>query len=365
MIRMDEIKICIIDEYIEMDKLKKLVPDVPTIKTIQKEAVLINQEISHGTICLAILLESLKKCAVIDKVSVEHFSVSENGNPRTYAALLNALRYCINKRFNIISMSIGVFGRICAQDIHPIVNKLQDTLIVAAASNIGRITYPASMPTVLGVKSATDPLAPRFSVVDAPPDGIELVANIPDTSVMKAIHERYDVTCSGSNSILVPQVSAEIISQSIKYAQKPTKRIATNWLSMNTKVGKEYYNPQLGGIGEEYIVPAIAFPYHVDETSKVIYKAFQLKRIFENQDYLCAIISDIFTSNDFIQGYYQLDIKSPFDCISYYQYAVSDSLIVVFAQTALLQRCSCDLVISNWREMTSFELCQTILQRFS
>ena len=92
MIRMDEIKICIIDEYIEMDKLKKLVPDVPTIKTIQKEAVLINQEISHGTICLAILLESLKKCAVIDKVSVEHFSVSENGNPRTYAALLNALQ---------------------------------------------------------------------------------------------------------------------------------------------------------------------------------------------------------------------------------------------------------------------------------
>lgn len=77
---MNKVKVCIIDEGLEVGKLNELVSDIPPINIIQDKGFHNTSEIGHGTICSALLLESLHKYNIMDEVSITHYSVTGNGD---------------------------------------------------------------------------------------------------------------------------------------------------------------------------------------------------------------------------------------------------------------------------------------------
>ena len=347
-----------------MDKLGQLIHNVPAITTLQRTTEDRINEISHGTLCVAMLIEALEAHNILEETHITHLSISDGYQPRSYMGLQSSLKYCVERKPDLVSISVGIYGRNGAKELNKILPNLNETLFVAAASNTFQLTYPAALPTVLGVKQLPSYRNIRYSKSLYIPDGIDLLANLKETPLMKNLKKDYGIDCTGSNSVLIPQVSAEIVAQSIEKGKKPTKYLALNWLAQNISAEFDFYFPRISGEDEDNKVPIILFPYQDGEKKEVIQKAFQLKRAFESRMDSCSIISDLFTCADFVTGYYRLDTKRPADCISYYQYAVSDSLILVFAKTDVIKDCPYDLLISDWRDISIQKLCFLILQKF-
>jgi len=362
---MDKVKVCIIDESIEVDTLNELVSDIPPINIIPYNQCQNASEISHGTICLALLLEALQSHNLMDKVSITHYSVTENGAPRTYKAFMGALQYCIQNRMDIVSMSIGVMNRICAGEINQVLNVLRDTLIVASASNNCKLSYPASMPSVLGVKNSPLQFGQGYTVVDDPPDGVELIANLPKSSVMKKIQQRYKYISADSNSFLAPRVCAEIINKSLINEIKATKRLAMQWLKSDVRSARKSYNFFSNETVEDDTIPIIHLEYKNETAEQVLSRAKKIKSKFDCLQYPCALISETIDMNDFVQGFYHLDTTHGTDCIDYYRYVVSDSLILVLSRRKTTLNYPFDYVFPNWVNWDISNICYHILQQFN
>ncbi len=361
---MREIKICIIDESVEVNKLEDFFSNIPPINIVPYGESQNISGISHGTICLAILLEALKEEKLIGKVSLTHYSVTENREPRTYRALINALQYCVQNRMDIVSISIGVMNRVFAKEINRIISSTDETLIVAAASNDGKLTYPAALPCVLGVKSSFLKSVPRYSIADNPSDGVEVIANLPKSSVMEKMEKQHIFLSEYSNSFIVPQVCAKIVSESLAKERRATKELAINWLYGDVRSRKKSYKFSQAQTVEDDKIPIIQLECKGQITAKVLSRAKKIKSRFDSLLYPCSLVAETIVTDDFIQGIYQLDTTLAADCIGYYQYVVSDSLILVLSRSETILAYPFDFVFSDWIDLKISEICNLILQKF-
>ena len=105
---------------------------------------------NHATLC----------AAVIEKYAdhVQFYSIkvmSDLTHTCTADALLNALRFCKEQNWNRILMSIGTTVREKMEDLRKEIYFMVELgfVIVAAASNSGNYTVPASLPGVFGVRA--------------------------------------------------------------------------------------------------------------------------------------------------------------------------------------------------------------------
>lgn len=108
------------------------------------------EEDSHSAICLKIFEENLNDLSMCDTYLYTVMADYQKGN---VDELITALDLCINEKVDIINMSIGTTD---IKDGKKIERKLQEVLnkgikVVAAMSNSGSYTYPASCTGTIGV----------------------------------------------------------------------------------------------------------------------------------------------------------------------------------------------------------------------
>jgi hypothetical protein len=88
------------------------------------------------------------------------------------ADLVAALEECAVRGVDVINMSIGTQQYSDFAAIAGAVAKLGSTVIIAACANTNRLTFPACLPQVIGVRSGN---TEGYAYVDNPYDGIEII----------------------------------------------------------------------------------------------------------------------------------------------------------------------------------------------
>ena len=156
--------------------------------------------ISHGTLCTALLIEALVKYEILEQVEITHFSVADSSGEKSFMAIMAALEYCAAHEIDLVSMSVGMVSQARTKDMLPVLERLNHTVVVAAASNRFALTYPAAMPQVIGVKRAMQRQDDEIDRISNPIDGIDIVADLPETDVMKLFYERCNIAYRKSNA---------------------------------------------------------------------------------------------------------------------------------------------------------------------
>lgn len=358
-------KICMIDEWLDVDFVSEVVGVIPQIEYIgdkidRRDTV----HISHGTICMALLVEALRNANILNKVQVIHFSITTQNKLRSYSHMLDALKYCYENEIDFVSLSIGVFQRSAIEDITK--GEGRNPLIVAAASNDGRVTYPASLSDVLGVKLAVDGTVLRYKECVEPPDGIDVEANLPESAVTQLLWKQYGIDCYNTNSSIVPRVSAELIAKALYNKEIPVKSKASKWLAE----GMLRFSDEFSFIcnrdkPDEERSPTVFLPVQQSNKSEMLMKALELQRQFESLGYMCGILSEVLSKSDFEKGWYKLSLNQYSKSVIYYQKAVSDNPLLLLSDIVLAQNISIDKTICDWHVIENTVLVKMIIQHFS
>lgn len=159
--------------------------------------------ISHGTMCAAII-QKYSSCKNLSSVKI--LNEKAKGSKKQ---LIKAIEWCIKKNINLINLSLGSIDYRDCLDIKNIVNLAykKGIIIVAACSNKGIFTYPASLSNLIGVKCDKRNILKfnEYNYNAYAMDGIEITAN--------SQHELIDFmgdkinTCI-SNSFAAPVITA-------------------------------------------------------------------------------------------------------------------------------------------------------------
>ena len=366
---METMKICVIDEPLNLNVLRELVPCVSdTITIIQRE----NAEeemyrISHGTLCTALLIEALMKYKILGQVKITHYSIAGDGGEKAFPAIIEALEYCAGHEINLVSMSVGMVSQARTKDMLPVLERLNHTVVVAAASNRFALTYPAAMPQVIGAKRAMRRQDDEIDRISNPIDGIDIVADLPETDVMKLFYERCNIAYRKSNSELVPQLCARIAAKALQEGEMLTKNYALDCLQALPRASITDDYSHIYPLNGDAQVPAVILPY--DGNAKEAFNLAQvLQKEFEKNDYSCAVLSEEVENSDFVQGWYQLDAINQKRCFNYYQNAITEGILLVLVQNNRVQGFGGDLIMKNWCDKilcgNTADLYLTILRNF-
>ncbi len=129
---------------------------------------------SHGSICAAII------CKYVPQARIGSVKIL-NGNRRSEAdRLVRAIEWCTDNGINIVNLSLGT---VYFKDFHRIRTAVEKAIgkgiiIIAACSNSGRMTYPAYITDVIGVKCDDSGTLSEgeYSYHYFPNDGINITA---------------------------------------------------------------------------------------------------------------------------------------------------------------------------------------------
>lgn len=359
---MKTIKICIIDEPIDISILTTIFSTLPDIEICNQQQDTHFSYVTHGTYVTAVLIEALRNYGIFDNVSICLYSLANTDGIMTSDELMNALRFCKQVQPDIISMSIGSLNRNCAINISDMLYDIANSAIFAAASNEYKLTYPAALPQVIGIKRNWALSGARYVQILDPPDGIELLVNLPKSNVMKLLEHKYNCSSQISNSSLVPRVCAN-------YAKTVLSRDKGECMSKETVfklLGAQIENPVYPAIQmEDEGPPVILLPYVVGHSDDMHQRVTALQREFELLGYSCSVISDVYQKNDFLSGHYVLDPLCPIECVMYYQSIISDSMIILLTNKTVEFYASVDYSIRNWESRSISSVCSEILNTFT
>ena len=363
---MKEISICVADEVTNKQSLKKLICAGYNIDIINEGGENISSRMSHGTLCTSLLMSSVQAYNISNQVHIVHFSISTCEEPRSYAKLLKAFDFCASEKIDILSLSVGVSDRLCAPEMCGHMKKLADTLVVATAANTFSLTYPAAFSEALGVKRSLLPEMTKYVRSQQSPDGIELVANLPTNVIVNEFQENYGIVCVDSNSVIAPQVCADIAFKSLEFDKRPTKELALNWLAREVMADERIYDfPRLSAKEDDDKSPVIFLPRGTTGDTQLLNQVFELQNQFESRGYVCGIISDMFHSCDFKRGRYRLDSTNIVKCIDFYQNVTSKNPLLLLSNNTLINEEISDMCVYGWWNMQGTVLCDTILRKFS
>lgn len=359
------IKICVIDDTNDLNVLEHLVGS-NTVKNYLPDNF--NNKgksdltISHGTLCVALLIETLKKCNLENLVEIIFYSIVDEKGNKSYSNLLKALQYCVSQDFELVSLSMGVLGINGAKEIQAILGNLKSTLVICAASNNGLLTYPAALTETVGVKRSLNKDKKMIEWVENPADGIELVVDFPETRIIQLLHKKYGYIIKDSNSILVPQICGELAMHALEGKKLLAKKNVCTYLgaSLRKRDIDDYKLPL--GIAIDTI-PVIIFPYDCNNKEFACDFAASLQSKFESEGYTCSLLSDLFDEMNFVLGRYVVDMNNPHECISYYKTVIQEGVLLVFMKR--INALSGDFYIENWNKLTINSVYLTILSNFS
>ncbi|WP_438434656.1 S8 family serine peptidase [Gorillibacterium sp. sgz500922] len=160
--------------------------------------------ISHGTTCAGII-RKYAPGVVLSSVKI----ISDDRSTTSKKHLLQALTWCLSIPADLIHMSLGTRCFADFDGIAGIIGKLAErgTLLVAACDNLNRVSCPASLNTVIGVKCDEEGLLQdgQHLFHSKPYDGIEITARSGHSLVNFRGETSVTSVC---NSYAAPYVSA-------------------------------------------------------------------------------------------------------------------------------------------------------------
>lgn len=167
--------------------------------------------VSHGRLC-EMVFRTFSPDAEIFLVSLIH----QDSNLGDAKCIAEALNHTADLGVDLVVLSIGTTNPFAAIEIEYSVNQLvkQGAIIVASSSNEGVITFPASLPNVIGVRCDREGKLDngQFIIIDSPPDGIDVLCSVPKILQKFILIPRRDME---SNSIATPYFASVIYNNKI------------------------------------------------------------------------------------------------------------------------------------------------------
>lgn len=138
-------------DFIDIYKVKNKKVLKQNIATT-KEIDLKNNRISHGSICLSIILSNIInlkdiRISVIEILDADNFGNTDN--------LITGLLWCKENNVAVINLSLGTKTYFDIIKLHPVLTDIaRRSTIISAKSNDSIFSYPAGHPDVISVESA-------------------------------------------------------------------------------------------------------------------------------------------------------------------------------------------------------------------
>lgn len=365
---MEKVKICMIDEEADLFAITRLFGVSPKKANCDEQSsdFLGNRKSStrlgHGTICEEILIEALIHFNILDCVDLFHFSVGSVYNQDSIEFFLQGLNYCKENEIDLISCSLGMCNRSFAKKMFPILAEMDKPLIIAANANSQKITYPAALPSVLGVKESMD-TQHRIIAVKDPYDGIDLVYPFHKTLLFQ--NSGYEP----SNSLVVPQCCAQVAKLALQGVTCDKEHII-DALSNDSCNSFENKPNTFDGFTANETIPIIMFHTSASLLSNRLNVAIQLQTAFQTEGFSCAIMSNYFSSSDFEAGHFRIDTNTFDQDISYFYHATEHDLFLLVSDIESKGKFHSDLCFDDtWfaesKKNVIQDLYETILHTFS
>ncbi|MEK4513056.1 S8 family serine peptidase [Paenibacillus sp. FSL K6-2524] len=196
-------------------------------------------DFNHATICASII-RKYTKCDLMSSIKILNERAKSTVNQ-----LVRAVEWCIEKEMDLVNISLGSTLNLDYEFLRNVVNQAYDRgmIIIAAQSNEGIFTYPASLTNVIGVNcdKAGIYTEREFAFNIYPLNGIDITANA--RHKLKDYLGREFIT-QNSNSFAAPVVTS-IINDFLKQKPKMTIEEIRGKLrtaSLNTDLTEYYPN---------------------------------------------------------------------------------------------------------------------------
>lgn len=233
-----KIKIAVIDsginrKLIQSEKLKdELIVDENNICR-EDDSVLQTTDYLHGTIC-ALIIEKYCPDCVFSSIRI----LDQTGKGGI-EKIEPALEWCCQNGINIVNLSLGTTHFKENEKLNRLINKFvyRGLIIVAAISNIGFFTFPASFTNVIGVSTESSTLLYTDDYVHL---GIDTIVSSEHTI---KLNEKEHKT-SLSNSYAAPYISA-LIAQKMMNEEVCDIHILKEYVRKKSQIGMDdnLYNP--------------------------------------------------------------------------------------------------------------------------
>lgn len=366
-----KIRLCLLDDSVDYDVLCDLVDNpfarknIVSMRTKKGDKFL---PVGHGTICMGVLLESLYNLGVTNRVDVFHYPLSDAEGGKNLSQLLDGLSFCDEIKADAVSISAGLFSRIVSRRLLCHLDKwVNKTLLVAAGSNDGRVVYPAAYSTVLGVKKSQHNTTTRFQRVENPLDGIDITMSCQKHQTLKLSKKKYGVDYFNYNSVLAPELCAHVAHLLVTYGNraKNSNFIVDRLAQEKQPFLQNVFLPYTLGCNDK---PIILFINRDGKDLNSIKCVIELQRIFNCNNYDCAMLSDAFQETDHEKGHLRLNDGSVKEDFQFYKKALTDSLELVLVSSRNACEIDADMTYDMRRivyQDLPFELYSQIVERFS
>lgn len=192
-----------------------------------------NIDYLHGTICSLIIQKYCPAC-VFSSIRV----LNQKGKG-TIEKIEPALEWCIQNDIKIVNLSLGTTHFKDEEKLNTLINRYayKGLIIVAALSNVGYITFPASFSNVIGVATEKNSLPYANDFIHL---GID--AAVPSEHIIKLGDEEH--ITSLSNSYAAPYVTS-LIAQKMIDNKNCDLYMLKNYISKKSSVAieRDLYNP--------------------------------------------------------------------------------------------------------------------------
>lgn len=205
-----KIKIAVIDNGINRDLVNKEKLRDEFVVDANNECKEEHSEIQitdfmHGTICALIIEKYCPDCVFS---SIRILDQSGKGG---IEKIEPALEWCCQNNVNVVNLSLGTTHFKENEKLSKLINKYthMGLIIIAAISNIGFFTYPASFSNVIGVAAMNSPLPYTNDYIHL---GIDAV--VPSEHIIKLKDQEHKTSLS--NSYAAPYVSSLVLKKMIE-----------------------------------------------------------------------------------------------------------------------------------------------------
>jgi hypothetical protein len=253
--------------------------------------------------------------------------------------LCNAIVWCTEHEVDIISISIGVKDFITAHILIETVIKRKNIIIVAAGANDDVVTYPACLPSVIGVKASKEVFS-HGCIYQDPVDGIDIQINMQEPKVLKTLAQEFCHSIPMTNSLVAPYVTAHIAELLIcdgnfndigTLKQSLVKHMCLEVINDRSGYLKDYSEDR---IKNEVVaqLPLIAIEYNQHNKSTIKALAQILQQELIKREYNCACISDIISANCFEQNWLRLPEVDMLRWLNFYSHKLNSSIMLLIVK---------------------------------
>ena len=347
------IEIAILDREVNPILLNQLITYDPKCLSIyQSQNYSLSTLPTHGTLCLALLIEALEN-RVKDKYHITYWTIKHDDALGDIFSFLYTLKNCVEYPPDLLLLSVGFYNRMGLQDLDRFFGKLDHTVAICASSNKQRLTFPASLDSVIGVKTKWScGNQPYIERVKNPVDGIELSAWFPESAVMRKLRLYYNYPSQYSNSILPPQLCGIAANSILKHKTVITKENIMNALSQSVcEIPLLSQLSRFDTAERGDLIPIVGMCYSsIDQIEVVFEKARQIQNAFANDGYPCSLVCDFLIQPDYPNGIHVLDKTEPNNHLVVLEHILSDSLILATINEKNIKNMHLDYILYDYTQ---------------